>query len=108
MRLIDFYLACEKYEIKRFDVEPEYGKVIPDAYAEIGIGKDTYLFFVEVHMAYGYQKFDQQKYEDLYHTWTGKYFPRVVIVSDRAVTLAPSQIKYIVLRDGYKISEIFR
>jgi hypothetical protein len=108
LRLTDFYIKLKKFDIKRFDVEPVYEKVIPDAYVEVVLGSDLYKIFVEIHMSYGRQAFDQAKYETLYETWLGSTFPRIVIVSERAVKLEPTKLRYIKLLDGYKISEIFR
>jgi len=116
LKLVDFYIALVKFaeqsssvKLLRFDVEPvDYGEVIPDAYVEIAVSGDKYKIFVEVHMSYEYQAFDQAKYEKLYCVWKDKVFPRVVILSERTVKIQQSDIKYIVLGGNYKIYEIFK
>lgn len=89
LKLVDFYIAMKPYEIRRFDIEPRYDKVIPDAYMEAVCERKIFAFFIEVHLSN--QGFDIAKYERLKLTWQGT-FPRVLIVTERPLKVPKTDV----------------
>lgn len=91
------YFECMKYyEIDQWTNRTQIGNVIPDAYIQLIDHEMCFGLFVEIHRSNN--TFNQAKYESLYLSglWREKFnsFPRVLIVTDKKVTLQPSKIKY--------------
>lgn len=105
MKIADFYLELKSQpgEIVEFEVEKKIANVIPDAVVLFRrfVGDSRYMIpmFVEVHRCQN--PFDQEKYERLYESgaWRElgyKTFPRIVIATNKHITIQPSKLNFIV------------
>lgn len=100
--LVNVYIKLQEMkDIEILEFQPEFiiDDIRPDAKVMVDDGEYMHLFFVEIHRRE--QAFDQQKYEDFYSSkaWKKHFeaFPKVLIVSDKKVTLKESKIPYVVV-----------
>lgn len=96
--LVDVYLALKSFKGNLIEFIPEVvmGEIRPDAKAKFDDGEYTHVFLIEIHRNH---IFNQEKYETFYLTKTWKLFfqvfPKILIVSDKKITLKPSKLPYI-------------
>lgn len=99
MTRAQFYITADR-EFELSDFQPEYtiGKCRADAYFEVKSFGHYFPAFLEVQLSGG---FDQQKYETLFNSglWLERWrtFPLIVVVTNRALSIKPSKLKFIVL-----------
>lgn len=110
--LVDVYIAMQSMRGKVMEFTPEVvtGDIRPDAVVKFDDGRLTHLILVEINRTNG---FNQAKYETFYLTKTWKLFfpafPKILVVSDRRITLQPSKLPYTVIPYSLKgIENIIR
>lgn len=107
---VDFYIAAKK-ALDLVDFIPEYRceSLRADAYYEFEYEDLRFGAFLEVQLSAG---FDQGKYEKFFAggAWHGYWdaFPPVVIVTDRAIRLRASEIKYIMMGLEFDFDKLLR
>jgi hypothetical protein len=110
MQLVDVYNALLKLggQIEKWEREPDWGSLRPDAYCIFWYNGHRYHFTIEIER--GTNPFNQSKYETFLAAQTQfRVFPRVLIVTAGRVALTASSIKYIVVKPDLKaISDIVK
>lgn len=96
--LTEFYVRLhELAEIDKFEVEQPYGHIRPDGMCICGYRGFTHYFFVEIHRSNN--KFNQDKYISYYGSLEWKkyfdVFPKIIIISDKKISLQPTNLKFI-------------
>lgn len=103
--LVDVYLAFLRMPGKLLEFTPEVvmGDIRPDAKVIYDDGRYTHLILVEIHRS---NAFNQQKYEDFYRTGAWKKFlpafPKILVVSDRKISLAETKLPYYIVPNDLK------
>lgn len=88
-----------------FEVEKKIDNIIPDGFLQYAFNGNKHSFFIEVHISNN--EFNQGKYEAFYRSrkWLEhglKVFPKIVVITDKKVTLQPSTLRYIMISSDYK------
>lgn len=96
----NLYFECLKYyTVDQWVNRLQIGKVMPDGYCQLVDHNICFGLFIEVHRSNNI--FNQTKYENLYLSglWKERFnsFPRVLVVTDKNIKLAPSKIKFRVI-----------
>jgi hypothetical protein len=98
--LVDVHNALLRLggQIEKFDREPQWDGLRPDAYCVYWYNGRRYHFCIEIER--GYNPFNQSKYESFFtaQTMFNKSFPMVFVVSAKPVQIQPSKIRYVVCK----------
>jgi hypothetical protein len=111
MQLVDVYNALLRLggQIEKWEREPDWGTLRPDAYAVYSFNGKRIHFAVEIERSNN--PFNQQKYEQFLATQTmfKQSFPMVLIVTAKIPKIEPSKIKYVICKPDLKtISDIVK
>lgn len=107
---VDFYIAA-KNKLELVDFIPEYRceSLRADGYFEFEYDGLRFGAFLEVQLSAG---FDQTKYEKFFASgnWHGYWdaFPPVVVVTDRAIRIRPSEVKFILMGLDFDFEKLLR
>jgi hypothetical protein len=95
--LVDVYLVFSRMKGKLIEFSPEVvmGDIRPDAKIIFDDGQLTHFILVEIHRS---NTFNQEKYEQFYLTKAWKLyfpvFPKILIVSNKRITLQSTKLPY--------------